>query len=74
MIEVPKWQQATMFKLGVALHAKYPEEALKLVDKPLQEIADFVDEHENLKLAKGNSMEVVDELANILLRNADDAT
>lgn len=67
MIEVPKYQQAILFKLGVALHAKYPEEAMDLIDKPLQEIADFVNEKENLDLAKGASMEHVDTIADVLL-------
>ena len=67
MIETPKQVQATVFKLGVALHAKYPEESMELLDGPLQDIADFLNEKEGLDLSKGKSMEYVDEIADKLL-------
>ena len=67
MIEEPKQQQAILFKLGVALHAKYPDDAVNLIDKPLQEVADFLNEHEGVGLSKGKSMEYVDSIADQLL-------
>lgn len=67
MIEAPANQQAILFKLGVAVHAKYPSESLDLLNKPLQEIADFLNEKEGVELEKGASMEYVNAVAEQLL-------
>lgn len=62
-----------MLKLGVALHIKYPEKAQELIDRPLQEVADFINEMEGTDLHKGMSMKLVNEIVDNMLGVEHDA-
>lgn len=65
--------QEILFKLGVALHAKYPDDALRLLQGPLSEVATFINEQDlGVELNKGTPLGEVNEIADLILSKLDD--
>ena len=59
-----KSEQLTMFRLGVAMQRKYPDDFEKFLTIPLVEVADFLNEHEQAAVKRGTSMEKLENVIN----------